>query len=291
MTNKDKKQEKGVWIPEEVLKLEGLNGLDMIVLSYYLAFTEKGSLKQCNIKAEKVAAELHIPLRNLERSRSKLKKMGLLQTNFFFNGKGTKTTDLEDITNSAANGGIPDNQAFTHSAANGGIKKKDEKGRWSAINGGIHPAVNGGIETAVNGGIQYNEQYLKNTSKEEYYLERITLKGIDTGDVPEIPVWMNEVEPTEPFEIYSEPLEEETSSPVQTGMEIFNSELHKVASSYDGDLKRSTEDSYDWLETLGMKYALMKNKTELDKEYLQYRIENGSVTEEEKKKLSPFLNQ
>ena len=165
MANEDKK--KGVWIPEEVLELDELNGREMIVLSYYLAFTEKGKQKQCVKKIETVSDELHIPVSTLKRIRCKLKELGYLDTQFLFRGVGTKTTDFKSTKNGTSNRST---------------KNETPKRCRSTKNGTFKSTKNETPNGIENGTSQYNEQYLMNSTNEHLYNVSM-LNVLDTGIV------------------------------------------------------------------------------------------------------------
>lgn len=220
MANEDKK--KGVWIPEEVLELEELNGREMIVLSYYLAFTEKGKQKQCVKKIETVSEELHIPVRTLKRIRAKLKELGYLDTQFLFRGIGTKTNDIKSAKNGTSN----------RSAENDTPKRCR-----SAENGTFRSAKNGTSYGAKNGTSQYNEQYLMNSSNEHLY--NVSMLNVpDTGIVNESNCSRN----VQSLEEEKQPLNTFGNDGIEDPYySVLQTAIHKTNERFNGKMRKEKE--------------------------------------------------
>lgn len=72
---------RGIFIPEEILRLKTLNHTEMLVLSIYKYYTEEGRLKCCKLPNEEIYQMLGMGERTFQRVKKHLKGLGYIQSN------------------------------------------------------------------------------------------------------------------------------------------------------------------------------------------------------------------
>lgn len=70
----------GVYIPDEILKIDNLNMNERVVLSKYKYFTEDGKYKCCSLTCEQIADELNMSVWYLKKIKKHLKELGYIRT-------------------------------------------------------------------------------------------------------------------------------------------------------------------------------------------------------------------
>lgn len=80
------KENKGIWIPIEILELKGTDKVkleltDKVLLSIYKYYTIEGDSHCCLLTNEKIADMLGISIPTVQRSKRKLKQLDLIYTN------------------------------------------------------------------------------------------------------------------------------------------------------------------------------------------------------------------
>lgn len=70
----------GVYVPDEILKIDKLNMNERVVLSKYKYFTEKGEYKCCSLTCEQIADELNMSVWYLKKIKKHLKELGYIRT-------------------------------------------------------------------------------------------------------------------------------------------------------------------------------------------------------------------
>ena len=72
---------KGIFIPDEVLRLQTLNHTEMMILSIYKYYTEEGKLRCCKMPNEEIYKMLGVGERTFQRMKKHLKELGYIHTN------------------------------------------------------------------------------------------------------------------------------------------------------------------------------------------------------------------
>ena len=70
----------GVYVPDEILKIDKLNMNERVVLSKYKYYTEKGEYKCCSLTCEQIADELNMSVWYLKKIKKHLKELGYIRT-------------------------------------------------------------------------------------------------------------------------------------------------------------------------------------------------------------------
>ena len=70
---------KGLFIPDEILKKDGLTTTEKMVLSVYKYYTENGKYKCCSMTCEQVADELNISVWYINKIKKHLKELGYIR--------------------------------------------------------------------------------------------------------------------------------------------------------------------------------------------------------------------
>lgn len=70
----------GVFIPKDILKIDGLTTTEKMVLSVYKYYTENGKYKCCSMTCEQVADELNISVWYINKIKKHLKELGYIRT-------------------------------------------------------------------------------------------------------------------------------------------------------------------------------------------------------------------
>ena len=71
---------KGLFIPDEILKKDGLTATEKMVLSVYKYYTENGKYKCCSLTCEQVADELNISVVYIKKIKKHLKELGYIRS-------------------------------------------------------------------------------------------------------------------------------------------------------------------------------------------------------------------
>ena len=71
---------KGLFIPDEILKKDGLTTTEKMVLSVYKYYTENGKYKCCSLTCEQVADELNISVVYIKKIKKHLKELGYIRS-------------------------------------------------------------------------------------------------------------------------------------------------------------------------------------------------------------------
>lgn len=71
----------GLYITDDILKIEDLTFIEKGILALYMSYTKFGKMKCCKLTKEQIAVELGICEKTVQRTRKKLEEFGYIRTN------------------------------------------------------------------------------------------------------------------------------------------------------------------------------------------------------------------
>ena len=88
----------GIFIPKEILEIEGISNTERMVLSIYRYYTVEGELHYCSLKNEDICKMVWLKNeRNLRVIKKHLKDLGYIRTDGGIKVTYIYTKDREDI--------------------------------------------------------------------------------------------------------------------------------------------------------------------------------------------------
>lgn len=239
-TNKEKKGMKGIFIPIEIFENADLNLAEKLLYGMIWYYSTHGS--GCRISADNLGKKLDASERTIKRYRQHLKELNLVRSE----GYGEKTVYYANDTkvDPKVDPNIDnDNEEVTSSECTKVDPKSDTKldNDTYSDTGDTLLRVTGDTNLRVTGDThnkELNEEV--NNIHDKVSLSNVTVTGDEDGfvsdDVPEMPVWMHEVPPTEPFEQYTFSPEEATVEKVVSEVDLdvaTVSDLEKEVSDFE----------------------------------------------------------
>ena len=256
-TNKEKKGMKGIFIPIEIFENTNLNLAEKLLYGMIWYYSTHGS--GCRISADNLGKKLGVTGVTVKRYRQHLKELNLVRSE----GYGEKTvyyandTKVDPKSDTKVDPNIDnDNQEVAPSECTKSDTKVDPKSD-TKVDNDKHRITN---DTVLRNTDDTNLRNTGDTDNKELNEEvnnihgnvsssNVTVTGDEDGfvsdDVPEIPVWMHEVPPTEPFEQY-------TFSPEEATVEEAVSEVDLDVATVS-DLEKEVSDFEKMLS--GMRWA------------------------------------
>ena len=116
----------GLFVPTEILKAEGLNTNEKLVLSVYWYYTTNGTLHKCTMTNSQIAEQIGLSERIVQRSRKRLKELGCI-----YSGTGLSVTyiGVPKMVPTGTKIGMEGYQNWHHRGTKNGTHNKENKER------------------------------------------------------------------------------------------------------------------------------------------------------------------
>lgn len=190
---------KGIFIPTAILQCPDLKGDEKILLALIDHYTTNGEKHACYLTNEQMAEATGIDYYRLRDSiKPKLKEKGYITTNGGIKAVSNRCSEKHD-TNSRCS-----EKHDTNSVVESTIQMEGKK---NTIDGVVETTIGGVVKSTIQRKNKKEEKEILSiptiTKRDSHYTDTV---GSSNGSVDiGMPEWLQDVPPTEPFELYEEP--------------------------------------------------------------------------------------